>query len=81
METFRRELKERIEEEMRGTLGLEEGEDVEEAAVATIASAVKKRTAATMTHCTLVKAGPYAFIQWEDGYERKNDEQEAWLAA
>lgn len=81
METFCRELAKRIGDEMKEQMGLEEGDEVDVAGQQTIAGAVKKRTAAAKTHFSLVKAGPYAFIQWDESYQRKHDEQEAWIAA
>lgn len=81
METFKKELGERIAGQVRETMGLNDGDDVLTSQHEAVLLAVEKRTATALQHVNLVKAGPYAFLQWEADYERKQEEEEAWTAA
>lgn len=43
-----------------------------------IEQAIEKRWKKVMSHHRIVKSAAYSFIEWEEGYERTKEEEEAW---
>ena len=81
METFKNELRGLIVAEVHTSFGLEEDGHPDASQVASMQAAKDKRTAAAMKHLNVVKNGSYGFLQWDEGYTRTAQEEEAWKDA
>jgi len=62
-------------------MGIDEAEGATATQSAAIKTSVDKAVGKVMSHVNLVKSNSYAYIEWEEGYDRKEEEEEAWTTA